>query len=194
MHRKRKSYCNPCRFYYLSLGNVTKWRQPCQSCQIRTKTRSALTEVMGQNQRQLQETVPCKKQKESTKEEEQVTRRMSLNTRAHLSVSRSASDRQRNENFLWCCKQIVSSQKSVLKSQCASQKHTRSKEKITISKLKEQSIAELIISNSWGTNSHNMNVVTTPTSTPHSNRMLFSNGLPSCGFSTEKALHVPLKY
>ena len=99
---------------------------------------------MGQNQRQLQETVPCRKQKESTKGEEQVTRRMSLNTRAHRSVSWSASDRQRNENFLWCCKQIVSSQKSVLKSHCALQKHTRSKEKITISKLKEQSIAELI--------------------------------------------------
>ena len=29
----------------------------------------------------------------------------------------------------------------------------------------------LIISNSWGTNSLNMNVVTTPTSTPHSNRV-----------------------
>ena len=50
------------------------------------------------------------------------------------------------------------------------------------------------ISNSWGTNSLNINVVTTPTSTPHSNRVKFSNVLPSCGFSTEKALNVPLKY
>ena len=32
-----------------------------------------------------------------------------------------------------------------------------------------------IISNSWGKNSLNMNVVTTPTSTPHSNRVKFSN-------------------
>ena len=29
----------------------------------------------------------------------------------------------------------------------------------------------LYISNSWGTNSLKMNVVTTPTSTPHSNRV-----------------------
>ena len=87
MHRRRKSHRKPCRFHYLSLGKATKWRQPCQSCQIRTKPRSALTEVMGQNQRQLQETVPRRKQKESTKGEEQVTRRMSLNTQAHWSVS-----------------------------------------------------------------------------------------------------------
>ena len=50
------------------------------------------------------------------------------------------------------------------------------------------------ISNSWGTNSLDMNVVTTPTSTPHLNRVKFSNVSPSCGFSTEKALNVSLKY
>ena len=33
------------------------------------------------------------------------------------------------------------------------------------------SITFVHISNSWGTNSLNMNVVTTPTSTPHSNRV-----------------------
>ena len=49
-----------------------------------------------------------------------------------------------------------------------------------------------IISNSWGTNSLNMNVVTTPISTPHSNRVKFSNVLPSCGFSTEKALKMKI--
>ena len=32
-------------------------------------------------------------------------------------------------------------------------------------------INQLYISNSWGTNSLKMNVVTTPTSTPHSNRV-----------------------
>ena len=49
-----------------------------------------------------------------------------------------------------------------------------------------------IISNSWGTNSLNMNVVTTPISTPHSNRVKFSNVLPSCGFSKEKALKMKI--
>ncbi|KAL9972392.1 hypothetical protein ACROYT_G018679 [Oculina patagonica] len=44
--------------------------------------------------------------------------------------------------FCDACKEIVSSKKSVLKSHCTSQKHTRSKEKLKKSKLKEQTIAE----------------------------------------------------
>ena len=79
VHWNRKSHRRPCWSQYFSSGKATNYKMPSAMPDLcMPKTCRALRE--GQNQQKLPETVPCRKQKESTTLEEQVIRRMSLYT------------------------------------------------------------------------------------------------------------------
>ena len=49
-------------------------------------------------------------------------------------------------NFIFCnaCKEVVSSKKSILVSHCSSKKHVSGKDKLKMSKLREQTIVEAL--------------------------------------------------
>ena len=140
-----KSHCRPCWSQYLSSSKATNYKMasampdPCHAENLQGSQRRPEPAEIARD-RSLQKT-KGKYNIRGTSD----TKNVSLHDRILKSVSWSAPDRQRNENFLWCLqRRILSSKKSVIKLHCTSQKHVRSKERSRKSKLKGQTIAEAL--------------------------------------------------